>query len=230
MSAEDNSTEFLIRIRRSISVARFDSYKKSGCSDLSAFSTYLWNIQLCESLYTGFQILEVAYRNAVHREIGNALKCYDWLSAEPGFLYDSELQDIRDAKKEIQKIRSLPVTEPFLVAEMSFGFWTSLLDSRYDRMWPKIISGVFPNMPRTDRTRRDVSSLMQPVRKMRNKAMHHHSIWHWADISNQHSKMMMLIAYICSNSAKMAAVLDRFPKIYSNGKAECERIALSLAG
>jgi hypothetical protein len=49
-------------------------------------------------------------------------------------------------------------------------------------MWPKIIVRVFPHMPRTQRTRKEASKHMNTVRKLRNAALHHHSIWHWHDL------------------------------------------------
>ena len=120
------------------------------------------------------------------------------------------------------------MTENFLVSEMKFGFWTSLLNSRYDRLWPKIIGEVFPNMPKTSRTRGDASILMNEVRKLRNAALHHHSIWHWNDLKDRHSKMKLLIGYICTPSAATAKQIDRFPAVHSTGMSECQKTASKI--
>jgi hypothetical protein len=96
---------------------------------MHALSKHLWNTALCESLYPSFQILEVGFRNALHTEIAATTGDPQWLTNPPGFLYPDETQSISAAKDALRS-RRLDPTEPRLVAEMSFGFWTSLLDVR----------------------------------------------------------------------------------------------------
>ena len=107
--------------------------------------------------------------------------------------------------------------EPRLVAEMSFGFWTSLLDSRYETLWHKIIGDVFPHMPRTIRTRGEASRRMNAVRKLRNAAFHHHSIWHWKDLKQQHEEIQTLTGWVCESIAVISKRVDRFPAVFSAG-------------
>lgn len=47
-----------------------------------------------------------------------------------------------------------------LIPELSFGFWTRILDSRYELvLWrSKAIKRAFPNMYPKDRTRNKISS------------------------------------------------------------------------
>ncbi|MEO6754314.1 MAG: hypothetical protein ABIP85_21265 [Chthoniobacteraceae bacterium] len=209
---------FFQKLERSLSRPRLDSYRKLGGGDHGALCRYLWNIALCEALYPSLQILEVGFRNSVHSEIATATATPEWLVTELAFLFDSEKTRISEAREGLRKTGK-PVTEPFLIAELSFGFWTSLLDVRYDRLWHKIIMGVFPAMPRTIRTRAEASSRMSVIRKLRNAAVHHHSIWHWHDLEKKHSDIHTLIEWVCPSSAKIARSLDRFPAVYS-GKAE----------
>src|SRR5205823_4717441 len=136
----------------------------------------------------------------------------DWLMNAPGVLYEDELSAIQKSKASAaMKLKGRTLTEDILIAEMKFGFWTSLLDSRYETLWHKIIAGVFPHMPKTNRTRREASKLMNAVRRLRNASLHHHSIWHWSDLKAQHDQMRLLIGYICQSSSAIAAHLDRFP-------------------
>ena len=209
---------FFQKLERSLSRPRLDSYRTLGGGDHGALCRYLWNIALCEALYPSLQILEVAFRNSVHSEIAAVTATPEWLATQLAFLFDSEKARITEAKDGLGKTGK-PVTEPFLIAELSFGFWTSLLDVRYDRLWHKIIMGVFPAMPRTIRTRSEASVRMSAIRKLRNAALHHHSIWHWHDLEKKHSDILTLIEWVCPSSAKIARSLDRFPAVYS-GKAE----------
>lgn len=209
---------FFQKLERSLSVPRLDSYRKLGGGDEGALCRYLWNIALCEALYPSLQILEVGFRNSVHSEIARVTSTPEWLTTQLAILFDSEKMRIAEAKEGLRKTGK-PVTEPYLIAELSFGFWTSLLDVRYDRLWHKIIMGVFPAMSRAIRTRAEASSRMSVIRKLRNAAVHHHSIWHWHDLEKKHSDIHTLIEWVCPSSAKMARSLDRFPAVYA-GKAE----------
>ena len=223
----DHSNDFFIRLERVCSQIRLYSYRSTDGTNKETLCRYLWNIALCESLYPSFQILEVSFRNAVHLEIQKVTNVSEWLISEPAFLYQDERRAIRDSKQSLQD-RKGTVTEPFLVAEMGFGFWTSLLDSRYDRIWHRIIAHVFPNMPRTIRTRGNASKPMNKVRKIRNAASHHHSIWHWHDLPDQHKEMHSLINWICSSASIMAKSIDRFPGIHSGGPKQFDALVSSF--
>jgi hypothetical protein len=214
-------------IERVLSKPRLDSYRQHGESNEKALSRHLWNTALCEALYPSLQTLEVTFRNAVHSELGGVLSVPEWLSAPPGFLYEDEILAIEKAKQSLRQGRG--ITEPCLVAEMSFGFWTSLLDSRYDRMWPKLIAKVFPNMPRTIRTRGEVSKRMNKVRKLRNAALHHHSIWHWGDLDNQHQDLHTLLEWLSTSMSMLARECDRFPLLRSKGPQQFESLILKLS-
>jgi hypothetical protein len=220
------SINFFADLKRSLSPARFAGYGNRG-SDLDAFAKYLWNIHLCESLCPCFQLLEVAFRNRTHSRIAGALKEPNWISNQHRVLYQDEQDAIAKAKQSLQ-LSVTPLTEDYLISEMKFGFWTGLLNSRYEILWRKIIADVFPNMPNTIRTRAEASALMNGIRRLRNEALHHHSIWHWKDLKDRHAEMRLMIKYICTASASMASQVDRFPNVYANGIGECQKIASKI--
>lgn len=226
MLKTQESTDFFLNLKKSLSISRFSGYCGKG-SDLDAFAKYLWNIHLCESLCPCFQLLEVAFRNKVHFQIGLAIKDPRWILNEHGIIHEQELEKIKMAKECLKK-DGATLTEDLLVSEMKFGFWTSLLNSKYDTLWPKIIAEVFPNMPKDKRTRDDVSVLMNGVRKLRNEALHHHSIWHWGDLKERHNRIRELIGYICLSSSLTAAQIDRFPFVHSKGIGDCQKIASKI--
>lgn len=215
-------------LERVLSKPRLDSYRKLGETDADALCRYLWNMALCEALYPSLQTLEVAFRNAVHVELGRAINEPQWLSVAPGIFYADELSAIEKSKKTLHERRG-GITEPFLVAEMNFGFWTSLLDSRYDRMWHKIIAKAFPNMPRAIRTRGEVSKRMNRVRHLRNSALHHHSIWHWNDLHEQHRDLHTLLEWLSGSISTVAKEFDRFPAVHSASPKQFEPMMLKLS-
>jgi hypothetical protein len=214
-------------IERVLSKPRLDSYRQPGETHKEALCRHLWNTALCESLYPSLQTLEVTFRNALHSEIGAVVNEREWLTNPPGFLFEDELSAIGKAKQSLRHGRG--ITEPCLVAEMSFGFWTSLLDSRYDKMWPKLIAKVFPNMPRTIRTRLEVSRRMNKVRKLRNAALHHHSIWHWRDLESQHQDLHTVLEWLSPSMSMIARECDRFPTLRTAGPKQFEALVSKLS-
>ena len=72
-----------------------------------------------------------------------------------------------------------------VVAELNFGFWTALMDRRYEQvLFPKLLKPCFPYMPRHERTRKNVSARFERIRRLRNRIFHHEPnpkwglIWH----------------------------------------------------
>jgi hypothetical protein len=196
---------------QAVSKTRFGAFEKGDGARLG-LARYLWNLSLCEAFYPSFHTLEVGFRNAVHREVGCWSEEPEWLRNSHPFLSDKELPRIKAASTALRKGRK-ELTEARLVAELGFGFWTSLLDARYDQLWPKIIAGVFPNIPRRIRTRQDISSMMHPIRRLRNLAFHHHAIWDRDDLSSTHQTALDLIGWISSPLAASLGRIDRFSAV-----------------
>jgi hypothetical protein len=171
------------------------------------------------------QTLEVVFRNALHRSIGEAVRSENWLSNGPSLLLPPEMETL-EKTRDVLRRQNKPLTEPRMVAELHFGFWTSLADSRYDRMWPKIIKSAFPSMPNHIRTRGEISARINGVRKLRNAAFHHHSIWHWNNLIQQHENGYVVIGWISPEMEKIAREVDRFHKILSEGTNPFKKLLL----
>ena len=206
---------FLTDFQRLVSPPRFHAFRDGG-TDVEAISRYLWNTALCESLYPVFQILEVGFRNAVHTEIGNETGVRLWLLNPPYFVQSRELDAIEQARIGLRREHK-PVDEPRLVAKLSFGFWTCLLDAPYDQLWHRIIRQVVPQMPRRVRTRQNLSSHLHSVRKLRNLAFHHHAVWHHPHLRQVHQHSLDVIHWLGVSLGPVNAVLDRFPSVLDEG-------------
>jgi hypothetical protein len=115
------------------------------------------------------------------------------------------------------KTRGKPFTAGYLVAELKFGFWTSLVDSCYHRLWPKIIKAVVPAMPNSIRTREEISKRLNEVRFLRNAVSHHHSIWHWPNLRDRHETIHTLIDWIEPAYGEFIKDQDRFPEVLKGG-------------
>lgn len=205
---------------------RLEAYGPRGGSDKDAITHYLWNLALCESLFCMLQTLEVAFRNTLHRSIGNAISSENWLLNGPIFVGEREKEAIQKAINALLEQKK-EVTEARMIAELSFGFWTSLADVRYDKVWPKFIKSAFPHALNSIRTRQEISSRVNKLRKLRNAVFHHHSIWHWKDLPQQHVDGFLIIQWIEPILAELVKSMDRFLIIHSKGvKAYSDQLPL----
>lgn len=189
-----------------------------GDRDL-AIRFYLWNIALCESLYPLLNLSEVTLRNRFHAELSNAFGHQDWFDAP--WLDPRDAAKVAEAKQKIQRHRMSP-TPGRVVAELTFGFWTSLLDVRYERnktLWPQLAPKIFRSAPRKLRTRKDQSRYASQIRALRNRVFHHEPIWHWADLATQVRESETWLLWLHPDVARLHGLLDRFHSVHTAGVA-----------
>ena len=212
--------QYVNTLQQGISSARFDAYRRrADADDLDAVARYVWNVALSEALYPALQALEVTLRNSLHSAISARSDDPMWFDQHPSFLQQSELDRISAAKDEVRKERK-PLEAGRIVTELSFGFWTSLLDVRYEpTLWPALLKRAFPAMPRRIRTRRFLSKRLNQVRKLRNRVFHHESILNWKNpgLLEQHAQILDLIQWMNPAAHDTVVLFDRFPTVYSSG-------------
>lgn len=213
--------KFAIELKRSLSTERLDGYRQRGATAKAdnpdnLFSHYAWNIALSESLYAPLQCLEVCLRNSLHNAITGKCGRTDW--------YDTSVLIGAEDTKRVQKAkdrladRKKPTDPGHIVAELTFGFWTSLFDKRYEQsLCNQILSSVFPHMPRHIRKRSTVSAYLNDVRNLRNRVFHHEPIWYWSDLSRHHNNIYTVMAWINPVMCSFVKEIDRFPLVYQTG-------------
>lgn len=220
-------------LRKAISHERLEAYRQRGTdgSDLNLFAHYAWNIALCESLYPALQGLEVALRNSIHDAATASYRTEFWFDDPRVIPHPREQDTVRKAKETLARDRK-PHEAGRVVAELSFGFWTSLFDVRYEQiLWPRLLKIVFPFMPRHIRTRKTLSKQLHRIRHMRNRVFHHEPIWHWRDMAQQHTDLCEAIGWINPAMLEMIKVLDRFTEIHRQGARPYEKaLAIAVTG
>lgn len=210
--------DFFTQLRKSISHERLEAYRqrRADSDDLNLYAHYAWNIVLSESLYPALQGLEVSIRNSIHDAASERFNTEYWFD-DSGFLYPSEKESVQKAKEILIKSKKT-LDAGRIIAELNFGFWTSLFDVRYEqRLWPWLLKPVFPSMPRTERTRKTLSKRLNKIRQLRNRIFHHEPIWHWRDLRGQHAESLETIYWINPAMMKFIKELDRFPVILEKG-------------
>lgn len=175
---------WFISLRKTISPRRLESYRQSANdTDLDLLAHYTWNVRLSEAFHPLLHGLEIALRNSIHETVADAFNNGRWLQTHL-ILKLPEQETVRQAKEKLRK-QNKPLEEGRLIAELGFGFWTSLLDVRYEQvLWPWLLKQTFPAMPRRIRTRRTLSKRLDRARYLRNRVFHHEPIWYWSDLSN----------------------------------------------
>jgi len=126
-------------INKFITSKRFSSYEN--------MDNYKLNLVMSKNMYISLSVLEVSIRNAVNNHFsqfyGNG-----WLINEAKFLQRDAIRKIIDAKARI-KVRNETLTSEKLVAELSFGFWTSLFQQPYDKVLRFTnLKQIFSNLPK----------------------------------------------------------------------------------
>lgn len=189
----------------------FDAHK--GDSD-KAILHYRCNIELAEAFYPSITVFEVALRNALNRELIALAGRSDWyvsLFTQPGM---SDLHKyITQANKQIANRKEISSPDK-IVAELTLGFWVSLLNSKYEKMLWKDLRRAFPYIPKSERQRKNISAPLNSFRAFRNRVFHHEPIcWNMKVLREIHRDMMMVMTWINRDISAWIAPLDRFEAV-----------------
>lgn len=206
------------KLERCLSADRLRVYGQDQAGHRVIAARYLWNIAVSEALYAPVHLLEVGFRNAIHRAMFAETGSPDW--------YDSVTltpwghSKVGDAKRSIAK-GGKPVTAGRVIAELHFGFWTAMFESGFEkpeaRFLPGGIKATFPHMPKRLHNRKRIKADLDKIRRLRNRVFHHERIIHWQDLPQQHQLILDFLGWIDPDLAEMAGLVDNFVAIYTGG-------------
>lgn len=190
-------------IKKALSIERFESHRRqSNEPDEIVFARYQWNAVICEHFYGPLRTLEVALRNSFDQAIAARTKDANWLTKIPEWLRESEREDIRKAHAFLND-RNRTITQARVVQEMSFGFWTSLLNGRYETLFHGIGATVFPGLPRSQRTRGNASHRFESIRTLRNRIFHFRRIWNRPNLQGDYDQILEAIAWVNPDARRL---------------------------
>lgn len=210
----------------SLSRARLTAYSLTPLDDrLAILTNYLWNITLCEALYPALNLLEVALRNNLSTAIDHTFSPAWLITRDPQVLLPAESATVLQAQQKLQTEGKNPADVGQLIAALTFGFWSSLCNARYERhLWRPLLKDksaqrVFPALPRHLRTRKTLSVRLELIRRLRNRIFHHEPIWRNRDLAHQHDQLLETIYWLNPDLRALLPLIDRFPDLYANGHA-----------
>ena len=220
------SNDILIALTASLSPERFATYQNAIGGDRErAMRLYTWNTGVSAAFYGPLQGLEVALRNAMHRELAKRYGA-DWYD-NPACALDSHTLNRIDKAKNSLKRGGYPVDPPHLVAELSFGFWVSMLGpggrgsppgtrkSNYEMtLWRPALHKAFPHV------RIGRAAAHRPLdflRTFRNRIAHHEPIFD-RHLKADYDSILAIAGWICPNTREWIAHHSRVTELLAMPK------------
>ena len=196
------------------STKRMERYFKLHKDENRAIMHYCCNIELAESFYPSLSVFEVALRNALSRELETMTGREDWYAI---FSNTSNLRNLNhyvtQACKQITG-RHESISPSKVIAELTLGFWVSLLNSEYEKILWKHLRRAFPYMPKNMRQRKNLSAPLNTIRTFRNRIFHNESIcWNLNRVTAIHKELLCVMGWINQDLPEWIATFDRFDEV-----------------
>lgn len=208
---------FFKQVESILASERLDAYRQDGVPPVTTLARYLWNMALCESLYSPLQMAEIALRNSLHHFLTVRFKTQSWYDVIMGL--PPWQQDQLTAARQNLLNNGKIITPGRMVAELHFGFWTGFFNKVHARtgLGHALAGQAFPHAPRTERDLRKLDARWKRIRDLRNRVFHHERIIHWTDLDAQHAAIVEVICWASPELQQMVVVLDRFTAIRQQG-------------
>jgi hypothetical protein len=193
-------------LERLITPARLGSYVARTSTATGALRLYEWNMRASASVMELTGVVEVVARNALDRELRA------WAARRTSRSWFDEVALDSQGRADLGKARARASrggrragTHGRVIAELSFGFWRYLVESRYHTsLWVPDLHRAFPHGPSDLRGRRnEVRRRMQQLHFVRNRAAHHEPI-HARDLQRDHDYAVELLGWIHPTAAEWA--------------------------
>lgn len=208
---------FFQKVESILAPERLAAYRQDGAAPAVTFARYLWNMALCEALYSPLQIAEIALRNALHGCLSARFGGDGWYDVIPSLPVWQQRQ-LNDARQKLLDAGK-PVTPGRMVAELHFGFWTGFFNKSHagTGLGHFLARQALTHAPRTERDLKKLDARWKRIRDLRNRIFHHERIIHWKDLAAQHASILKTIAWISPELYEMSRALDRFTAIHQAG-------------
>jgi hypothetical protein len=117
-----------------ISVDRLSTYRRwAGQDDALAKRLYTFNVELSAALYGPLHMLEIALRNVADRQL-TTRRGIDWMDDADTLPVPYQQTCVVKAREQLVRDRKA-VTHSQMIAELNFGFWSSLFGRRSSHLW-----------------------------------------------------------------------------------------------
>lgn len=207
-----------------ISADRFSTYELAAAGDRRhALALYAWNIACSAAFYGPLQVLEVALRNAIHRQLTLFYGSPTWWKCSELKLIHVHKTTLTTAEAKLQQTGKA-FTSGKLIAELPLGFWVGLLGrgANYEmQLWRPAIRLAFPAYRGG---RKQLHARFDHLRAFRNRIAHHEPIFtrHLPADFNTISELAKLIcpatAQWMAQHSRVEAILSQRPRNGTTGR------------
>lgn len=189
----------------SISKERFAPYLKRSENTKNALFLYQKNIETSQEFYGLLSILEVTLRNKIDQSCKLYFENDNWLTE----ILPNELsKQINENKNRLIKSKK-EITNSRILAELNFGFWTTLFNRKYARIFWKPLHKIFPNMPKENKKRTEVSSRLNHIRVFRNRIYHYEPIiWDLEILKKKREEILETIYWLDADTSEWAKTFN----------------------
>jgi len=182
-----------------LSADRFSTYLLWAANDVALGERlYSYNVQLSADFYSSLHMLEIALRNKCD-EVITAAHGANWLDDNAVLVDPYQRKCVADARAMLQR-EGKPATHGQMVAELNFGFWSSLFGSASNHLWGQILRRIFKT---GGLKRKDVAQKLRDLRRLRNRIAHYEPILA-QPIPQLHADVLTLTSWM-SVDAQIAA-------------------------
>ncbi|MCE4062970.1 hypothetical protein LXM60_22485 [Pandoraea sputorum] len=182
-----------------------------------AATAYPHNLQLAEALLPSLNVLEIALRNSVHVRLTQTYEDPAWWSTGRWITdrnLDRQTERVAKARSDLKR-RGEAQTPDKVVAELNFGFWTSLFNAQFQESLWGPLRHAFPKCPKKIRKRDTISRALAQVRGLRNRAFHHEPLlWLGPSVEDQYMTGMEVIGWLNPKLRDWLKPMDRFPQTW----------------
>jgi hypothetical protein len=200
--------EQISALELTLSSPRLAKYLQGASGDKeAALKRYVLNTSISEAFYTPLQGLEVTLRNGLSAQLPRVCR-EDWFVAGASSLLLHPLPDmLSEAAGKLAEDRK-PVTGPNVIAELSFGFWVTILGPDYEtHIWRQGLRHAFPNRP-AGIERKQIQGGLNRIRRLRNRIAHHEPILD-RKLAFDHDLTIGLTSWMCRETAKWVKAHSR---------------------
>ncbi|MEP9369984.1 hypothetical protein [Xanthobacter sp. VNH20] len=206
-------------LETSLSPERMATYvQRAGGDRGRAVQLYTWNTAVSAAFYGPLQGLEVALRNAMHRELARKYGD-DWYDNPAAGLDAGTESRVAAARSDLFRdgYRDDP---PHIVAALSFGFWVALLGpggrqrtggkANYDMtIWRASAHRAFPNVRLS---RKATHTPLDFLRTFRNRIAHHEPILD-RHLAADYASLLQVVGWISGETKTWIEHHSRVPAL-----------------
>ena len=208
MSMENETLEQLLSNKRLETY-----YKQFEGNKNKAIEYYQLNIKVSESFYPLLANLEVVLRNLIHKSFSVRFGSDFWFD---NIIFKELSEQVNIAKSKIIKNKQM-LTSDKIVAELTFGFWTSLFNKQYALLFWKPLTYVFKELNTNLKHRDKIAFRLNHIRKFRNRIFHYEPICNdLAALKINHTNIIDILNWLDKDLVVWSLGDEKFGLLYEN--------------